>query len=57
MGQADPSAPTMIAALRDADDHGLLAWCFHWSGSNEAPFRDLRERHPALWDACAAAFN
>jgi uncharacterized protein (TIGR02646 family) len=35
--------------LQDADDHGLLGWCFGPSGSNEAPFRSLREHCPDLW--------
>lgn len=54
--QVDPDATALIAALSDADDHGLLTWCFHGSGRNEAPFRDLRERHPDVWAACAAGF-
>ena len=56
LGQANPDAATLIAELRDADDHGLLTWCFHGSGRNEVPFRDLRERHLRVWTACAAAF-
>jgi uncharacterized protein (TIGR02646 family) len=56
LGQGNPDAATLIAELRDADDHGLLAWCFHGSGRNEAPFCDLRERHPNVWATCAAAF-
>jgi hypothetical protein len=56
LGQVDPDAAALIATLRDADDHGLLTWCFHGSGRNEVPFRDLRERHLHVWTACAAAF-
>ncbi len=56
LGQTDPDATALITALSDADDHGLLTWCFHGSGRNEAPFRDLRERHPAAWATCADVF-
>lgn len=56
LGQVAPDAAALIAALSDADDHGLLTWCFHGSGRNEAPFRDLRERQPAAWAACVNAF-
>ena len=56
LGQVDPDAAALIATLRDADDHGLLTWCFHGSGRNEAPFRDLCGRRPAVWAACADAF-
>ena len=55
LSQATPSAGSLLTALREADEHGLLGWCFGPSGQNEAPFRDLRERHPALWNACAQA--
>lgn len=56
MEQQTPNAEVLSVALREADDHGLLAWCFHWSGQHESPFRDLRERHPDVWATCAAAF-
>lgn len=56
LGQADTDAAALTATLSDGDDHGLLTWCFHGSGRNEAPFCNLRERHPAIWAACAAAF-
>ncbi len=56
LGQINPSAAGLIAQLNDADDHGLLAWCFNYSGHNEIPFRNLRERYPDVWAACATAF-
>jgi len=56
MGQIDLSAAGLIAQLNDADDHGLLAWCFNYSGRNEVPFCRLRERYPDVWAACADAF-
>jgi uncharacterized protein (TIGR02646 family) len=55
LNQAAPSAEALLAALREADEHGLLGWCFCASGQNETPFRDLRARHPTLWDACVKA--
>jgi uncharacterized protein (TIGR02646 family) len=55
LNQAAPSAEALLTALREADDHGLLGWCFCASGQNETPFRDLRARHPALWDVCVQA--
>ncbi len=42
----------LISALREADDHGLLDWCFLCSGKTIEPFRILRETHPRLWDEC-----
>jgi len=55
MEQAAPNSEALCTALLEADDHGLLAWCFHRSGQNESPFRELRERHPGVWASCAAA--
>jgi len=52
-----PSAEALIAQLIDADDHGLLTWCFLYSGRNEVPFCTLRDRYPAVWAACVAAFS
>jgi len=53
--QAAPNSEALCTALLEADDHGLLAWCFHRSGQNESPFRELCERHPGVWARCAAA--
>jgi uncharacterized protein (TIGR02646 family) len=52
-----PVAQDLVTALCEADDHGLLAWCFCASGQNEPPFRDLRVRHPAVWNACVEAIR
>lgn len=41
--------------LRQADDHGLLGWCFSAVGARLQPFQDLRHRAPDAWAACAAA--
>lgn len=38
--------------LRDADDHGLLPWCFGPTGITTAPFSTLRHQHPAAWTDC-----
>lgn len=50
--QPIPSPDHLINSLHEADDHGLLGWCFRGSGQNEPPFRDLRDKHPSVWDAC-----
>lgn len=52
-----PSADELIAALREADDHGLLGWCFLGSGQNQPPFVDLRTKHSFLWSACVRAIQ
>jgi uncharacterized protein (TIGR02646 family) len=51
-----PDARELTSALRDADDHGLLGWCFGGTGKSVAPFSDLRTQHPTVWNACAQAF-
>jgi uncharacterized protein (TIGR02646 family) len=45
-------AAELICALREADDHGLLDWCFVAGGQNDKPFRDLRSRFPDVWNQC-----
>jgi uncharacterized protein (TIGR02646 family) len=57
LGRTAPSAEPLLAALREADDHGLLGWCFCAGGQNETPFRDLRARRPTLWDSCVEAIR
>jgi len=54
--QAQPNADTLATALEQADDHGLLGWCFAGTGVNVKPFSTLRMRHPDLWNACANSF-
>lgn len=44
-----------LADLQEADDHGLLPWCFHWAGRNEPAFVKLRQSQPGTWETCAAA--
>ena len=41
--------------LNQADDHGLLGWCFGSTGQTIAPFSDLFQRHPAAWAFCSKA--
>ena len=53
--ESDSSTEKLVAGLRDADDHGLLGWCFMGTGQNMSPFRDLRERQPDVWATCLAA--
>jgi uncharacterized protein (TIGR02646 family) len=48
-------ADSLVAALRDADDHGLMGWCFMGTGRNSPPFRDLCECQPEVWAVCLAA--
>ena len=52
-----PILPGIIDELKEADDHGLLGWCFIGFGQNIQPFSDLRVRHPDVWVACIAAIS
>lgn len=56
---ADPStvAESLISDLSDADEHGILGWCFRGAGVNEAPMADLRQARPDIWKACQKAFR
>ena len=55
--ERDISADCLIGSLREADDHGLLDWCFRGNGQEESPFRELRAKRPAVWNACAHALE
>ncbi|MBV5296589.1 MAG: TIGR02646 family protein [Rhodoferax sp.] len=46
------AAPALMTALKNADDHGLLAWCFSDRGQTIHPFKELQQRHPAVWRQC-----
>lgn len=50
--QPQPDAEALATALDQADDHGLLGWCFVGTGRNVKPFTTLRTQHPDIWDAC-----
>ncbi|MBL8483488.1 MAG: hypothetical protein JNJ60_14920 [Rhodocyclaceae bacterium] len=53
---ADAIEPQALAEeLRQADEHGLLGWCFSAVGARLKPFGDLRRRAPDAWAACEAA--
>ena len=49
------TAQALLAALQDADDHGLLPWCFGGTGRTFAPFSDLHQQSPFVWAVCLAA--
>ena len=44
----------LATALREADDHGLLGWCFAGTGRSVKPFSTLRTKHSVIWDACVS---
>ena len=48
-----PVVADLYAALGEADDHGLLGWCFVGTGMNVSPFQEFRTRFPDVWAACA----
>lgn len=50
-------AELLLASLRQADDHGLLGWCFTGTGQTVAPFSTLRIRRPDIWAACTNALT
>lgn len=49
------AAPALMSELKNADDHGLLAWCLSDRGQATAPFGDLCQQHPAIWRQCRRA--
>lgn len=51
----DPAA--VVHSLTDADDHGLLGWCFRGNGTQASPMTELRQTHPDVWTACQIAFH
>lgn len=54
--QVAPSSAALVHELTEADDHGLLGWCFRGAGVNANPLAELRQCHPAVWAACEHAF-
>jgi 5-methylcytosine-specific restriction endonuclease McrA len=50
-----PDKVSLVNALRDADDHGLLGWCVTGTGRNVAPIDAFRSKHPDVWNACEQA--
>jgi uncharacterized protein (TIGR02646 family) len=47
----------VVERLREADDHGLLGWCFGAIGQQVQPFRRFHENNPQVWDICQRAFS
>jgi uncharacterized protein (TIGR02646 family) len=41
-----PDASKVWKSLRLADEHGLLEWCFRFSGKNISPFREFIQKYP-----------
>jgi len=52
-----PTAADLMTVLREADDHGLLDWCFLGSGQTVKPFSNLRKNYPQTWAECVAALE
>lgn len=57
LNEGVPVAGNLITALQDADDHGLLGWCFIGTGQTMPPFSDLRQQQPDVWATCVAAIR
>lgn len=55
LAEGATTAPVLLAALHEGDDHGLLPWCFSGAGRTFAPFSELREQYPQVWADCLAA--
>jgi 5-methylcytosine-specific restriction endonuclease McrA len=47
----------LVEVLLDDDEYGLLAWCVIGNGWKTAPFRSLRQNHPAIWEALENAIR
>ena len=44
----------LAGELLQADDHGLMGWCFGPIGARLQPFEELLRRAPEAWAACTA---
>lgn len=53
----DLDAQALLVGLQEADDHGLLPWCFGATGQTFKPFSTLHQNHPGVWAACQQALN
>jgi uncharacterized protein (TIGR02646 family) len=49
-----PDTAALCHELQEADDHGLIEWCFFGSGRDDSPFRELRTNHARVWGDCSA---
>lgn len=54
---AAPVATDLLNTLKEADDHGLLGWCFYGAGQNVSPFSDFHTRFPDIWTVCVTAIR
>lgn len=45
-----------IERLKEADDHGLLGWCFGEVGQTIQPFSGFRTAQPLAWESCKKVF-
>jgi uncharacterized protein (TIGR02646 family) len=46
------SSESLLKLLQEADDHGLLGWCFMGTGQLMPPFADLQAERPEAWQFC-----
>ncbi len=51
------TATALSGNLKDADDHGLLAWCLGGNGRVLEPFNELHLQYPGVWVECVAAIQ
>jgi uncharacterized protein (TIGR02646 family) len=56
MGEVSPSSESVIHQLGEADDRGLLGWCFSECGSKWNPFSELALHKPDIWLCCVNSF-
>jgi uncharacterized protein (TIGR02646 family) len=56
LAQPETDIDTLVQRLSEADDHGLLGWCFIGLGSNISPFVELKHNHPDVWQKCLTAY-
>jgi uncharacterized protein (TIGR02646 family) len=56
LGADNISVPTLLDELQEADDRGLLHWCFGPIGQTVAPFSALHQ-HSEVWTACRQALK
>jgi hypothetical protein len=40
----------LLEAVTDNLDYGLAYWCFLKGGSEDRPFRDLKQAYPVVWE-------
>ena len=52
-----PGKDRLVDALLEADEHGLLGWCFLGTGQALPPFSDLCTLRPDVWADCIAALQ